>query len=357
MSIEDIQRVTGVLTSFLSGGWTGRTELRGRGIGFTENSRPTPAEAPPAAPEEKLLQVGHEISVGPTAKRTAKLIISLLYYLAQGLSRLVLELAGRSPAPRLVILYYHGIPDAYRSNFVRQLESIRRTARVVPASHRGSLPSGKPNVAITFDDAYVSVAKNALPALTARGFHSTIFVPTRALGGPPPWSMTKGSPDSIETVMSAEQIARLPSALVTVGAHSRTHPRLSRLAPSDAREEIEGSRLDLEGLTTQKIRLFALPYGDHDSSTIELCRMAGYEAVFSTTPALVDTTGSALVRGRVKVDPFDGRLEFFLKYNGAYAWAPYVSALKRKLRSHKSFPADPKLAPRQFASYKQPKQL
>jgi peptidoglycan/xylan/chitin deacetylase (PgdA/CDA1 family) len=348
--------VTEVLTNFLPGDWTGRTEVRDRGIGFSEGSRSTRVEAQPAVARRKPPQVGREISVGASAKRTAKLAISLLYYLARGLSRLVLRLAGRSPDPRLVILYYHGIPDAYRSNFVRQLESIRRNARVVPASHRGSLPPGKPNVAITFDDAYVSVAKNALPALIARGFHSTIFVPTGTLGGPPTWSMKVGSPDSIETVMSAEQIARLPSALVTVGSHSRTHPRLSRLAPSDAREEIEGSRHQLENLTTQEVRLFAFPYGDHDASTVELCRVAGYEAVFSTTPAPVDTTGSGLVRGRVKVDPFDGRLEFFLKYNGAYAWAPYVSSLKRKLRNYKSFPADQKSSPGQFASYKQPKQ-
>jgi peptidoglycan/xylan/chitin deacetylase (PgdA/CDA1 family) len=351
-----MQRVSGVLASFLPGDWTGRTEVRGRGIGFAEKSRPARPEAPPAAPDKKLPQVGREISVGPSAKRTAKLTISLLYHLARGLSQSVLRLAGRSPDPRLVILYYHGIPDAYRSNFVRQLESIRRKARVVPASHRGSLPSGKPNVAITFDDAYVSVAKNALPALTARGFHSTIFVPTGTLGGPPPWSMEDGSPDSFEIVMPAEQVARLPSALVAVGSHSRTHPRLSRLASSDAREEIERSRLELENLTTQEVRLFAFPYGDHDASTVELCRVAGYEAVFSTTPIPVDTTGSGLVRGRVKVDPFDGRLEFFLKYNGAYAWAPYVSSLKRKLRNYKASPAAQKLSPGQLASYKQPRQ-
>ena len=348
--------MTGVLTSFLPGNWIGRTEVRGQGIGFAAKSLASHTEAPPAVSRRKPPQVGDKISIGSSTKRLVKLTISLLYYLARGLSRFVLQLAGRSPAPRLVILYYHGIPDAYRSNFVRQLESIRRRARVVPASHRGSLPSGRPNVAITFDDAYVSVAKNALPALTARGFHSTIFVPTGTLGAPPSWSMEDGSPDSIETVMSAEQIAKLPSALVTVGSHSRTHPRLSRLAPGDAREEIEGSRHQLENLTTQEVRLFAFPYGDHDASTIELCRMAGYEAVFSTSPAPVDTTGSDLVRGRVKVDPFDGRLEFFLKYNGACAWLPYVSSLKRKLRNYKSFPADRKLSSGQFASYKQPKQ-
>jgi peptidoglycan/xylan/chitin deacetylase (PgdA/CDA1 family) len=248
-------------------------------------------------------------------------------------------MAGRSPGRKLIVLYYHGIPNAYRSNFVSQLESIRRRARVLPASYRGSLPSDKLSVAITFDDAYVSVAKNALPALASRGFHSTIFVPTATLGGPPNWAMEEGSPDSFEVVMSPEQIAKLVSPLVTLGSHSCTHPRLSRLAPSDARGEIEGSRIELQNLTAQEIRLFALPYGDHNASTIELCREAGYEAVFSTIPTSVDTKNPAFVRGRVKVDPFDGRLEFFLKYNGAYAWAPYVSALRRRLTNYRKPPA------------------
>jgi peptidoglycan/xylan/chitin deacetylase (PgdA/CDA1 family) len=273
-------------------------------------------------------------SIRGSAKRMAKLAISLLYFIARGLSRFVLQVVGRSPNRQLVILYYHGIPHAHRSNFVRQVESIRRRARVFPASHRGILPLGKPNVAITFDDAYASVAENALPELAARGFHSTIFAPVGSLGRRPTWQIADGSLDSYETVMSAEQIAKLPSSLVTLGSHACTHPRLSRMDPYDARKEIEGSRAKLQNLTTQDIRLFAFPYGDHDASTIELCRVAGYEYVFSSTPNPVDTTSSDFVRGRVKVDPFDGSLEFFLKYNGAYAWVSHVSSLKRKLRNY-----------------------
>lgn len=65
-----------------------------------------------------------------------------------------------------------------------------------------------------------------------------------------------------------------------------------------------------------------------------MCETAGYEFVFSTTPTPVGTTVSEFVRGRVKVDPYNSFLEFFLRYNGAYAWLAYVSFLKRKLRDH-----------------------
>jgi peptidoglycan/xylan/chitin deacetylase (PgdA/CDA1 family) len=322
--------VTRVLTSLLLGDRTGRTDVRGRAMCLAESSPPDRAQAT-AVPEEKLPQVRRDISVG-SAKRTAKLTISLLYYLVRGLSRFVLRLAGRAPGRKLIILYYHGIPDAYKSSFVRQLESIRRRARVLPASYRGGLPSGKPNVAITFDDAYASVAENALPELLGRGFHSTIFVPVGSLGNRPTWPIEDGSLDADETVMSVEQITSLPSSLVTLGSHTSTHPHLSRIEASIANEEIEGSRHKLQALTPEEVRLLAFPYGDHDASTIEKCKAAGYEHVFSVAPDPVDTTNSSFVRGRVKVDPFDWPLEFFLKYHGAYAWTSHVSLLKRKVR-------------------------
>jgi peptidoglycan/xylan/chitin deacetylase (PgdA/CDA1 family) len=276
-------------------------------------------------------------SIRASTKRIAKLAISLVYYIARRFSRFALELTGRSPTRSLVILYYHGIPLAYRSNFAHQMESIRRGAQVLPASYRGSLPWGKPNVAITFDDAYVSVAENALPELLGRGFHSTIFVPVGALGSRPTWPVEDGSLDADETVMSAEQITPLPSSLVTLGSHTSTHPRLSRVDARNAQEEIEGSRLKLQALTAQQVRLLAFPYGDHDASTIELCKAAGYDYVFSVAPDPVDTTNSSFVRGRVKVDPFDWPLEFFLKYHGAYAWLSQVSSLKRKLSDWRRF--------------------
>src|SRR5262245_7702431 len=133
---------------------------------------------------------GADVMIRGGFKRTAKLAISLCYF---PFSRFVSPALGHSPRQRLVILNYHGIPRAYRHNFVRQMEALRRAALVSPAFYRGILPSAKPNVAITFDDAYVSVAENALPELAARGFHCTIFVPAGSLGSHPTWVMENSS--------------------------------------------------------------------------------------------------------------------------------------------------------------------
>jgi len=265
-------------------------------------------------------------------KRPAKLAISLSYFLIQKTIGFVLQAVGRAPNPQLIILYYHGIPKTHRHNFARQMQMLRRGALVFPANYREALPSGKPNVAITFDDAYISVAENALPELAGCGFHSTIFVPVGSLGSRPNWVMEGSGADSGEIVMSAERIAMLSSPLVTFGSHSITHPHLSRIKFGDARKEIEGSRDKLEHLTKEEIRLFAFPYGDHDVSTVDLCRAAGYEHVFTTVPLPVKIEDSSFLRGRVQVEPFDSPLEFFLKYNGSYEWLSHVSKIKRVWR-------------------------
>jgi peptidoglycan/xylan/chitin deacetylase (PgdA/CDA1 family) len=265
-------------------------------------------------------------------KRFTKLVISFCYFIVLKAVGFVLQAVGRPSKPRLVILYYHGIPQFCRHNFARQMRALGRRALVFPANYRGILPSGKPNVAITFDDAYDSVAENALPELAAHGFHSTIFVPVGSLGRRPEWVMEGNGVPSSEVVMSAERIATLSSPLVTLGSHSITHPHLSRMKFHDAQTEIEGSRDKLQELTKENIGLFAFPYGDHDASTVGLCRAAGYEYVFSIVPQPIKTDDSNFVRGRVKVEPFEGPLEFFLKYNGAYAWVSYFTAIKRKWR-------------------------
>ena len=187
-------------------------------------------------------------------------------------------------------------------------------------------------------------AENALPELAAHSFHSTIFVLSAHWEAIPTWTMEHRSLDSDEIVRSSQRIATFPSSLVTLRSHPRAHPHLSESDHDDTGSKSKVHTPSLREFTAQDIRLLAFPYGDYDASVVELCRHAGYDYVFTTTPHGVDTASANFVRGRVKVEPFDGPLEFFLKYNGAYAWTSIVSSLKKKLKSitkgSASYPTD-----------------
>jgi peptidoglycan/xylan/chitin deacetylase (PgdA/CDA1 family) len=274
-------------------------------------------------------------------RRSTKIGISLIYYLVREIGGLVLRLLGQQPRGRLTILYYHEVTADCRSNFARQMEALRRKALVVPASHRGPLPSAKNRkcVAITFDDAFRSVAENALPELGKHSFHATIFVPVGWLGQTPGWTMDPAETGSVdvpelsEVVMSAEQLSGLSRSLVSLGSHTLSHPLLLELEPERAREEVERSRALLAEVSGRDVLEFAFPYGAHNEATVAMCRAALYETVYSIIPEEVDTTSQGFLRGRTKTEPSDGPLEFFLKFNGAYEWMGYGVAFKRSLRS------------------------
>jgi peptidoglycan/xylan/chitin deacetylase (PgdA/CDA1 family) len=267
-------------------------------------------------------------------KRKVKIAISVIYFVVAMIVRSGLHLFGRSPAARLVVLYYHGVPAEFRLNFKRQMDALQRRASVIPASYRGSLPPGKKHVAITFDDALDNIIENALPELACRGFHATVFVPVGWIGRRPYWQVDGDDLGPDDVVMSLEQLRRLDPSLVSLGAHTVTHPLLSKLDKKHLREEIEGSRDQLAEMSGRDIQSFSFPYGDHDASCLEMCKAARYDSVFSIVPEDVDTASSEILRGRTSVDPSDGAIEFFLKFNGAYVWAAQLAPITRQLRAH-----------------------
>ena len=70
--------------------------------------------------------------------------------------------------PALTVLYYHAVRADQAAAFEAQMALLRRTANIVPADHTGPLDRDRPNVAVTFDDAFRSVREHALPAGTVR---------------------------------------------------------------------------------------------------------------------------------------------------------------------------------------------
>lgn len=271
-------------------------------------------------------------------RRYVKIGISLAYYALRGIVFCSFRLAGRPRPRRLTILYYHAVSSEDRIRFARQIDALHRRAHVLPASYRGELPSGKKCVAITFDDAFVSVADNALPELARRSFHSTIFVPVDWMGRVPGWAMKKSEtatamePEQAEVVMTSDQLRGLDGSLVSLGSHSLTHRSMVEINTTHAQKEIEHSRHRLAELSGREILEFSFPYGEYDEPAVAICRAAGYTTIFSIRAQGTDTTTAGLLRGRTKVDPSDSRIEFFLKFNGAYDWMGYNVSLRKMLR-------------------------
>jgi len=94
---------------------------------------------------------------------------------------------------------------------------------------------------------------------------------------------------SSELMLTTSQLQTLArSSLVTIGAHTHSHPILAVEDEATAREEITASKRRLEALTDRSVGLFAYPNGrpgaDYTARDVGLARAAGFDAAVSTAP-------------------------------------------------------------------------
>ncbi len=89
-----------------------------------------------------------------------------------------------------------------------------------------------------------------------------------------------------DLMMSSRQVAALPRAGMTIGAHTVTHPILAEVDMETARKEIVAGRRRLEEIGGAPVRLFAYPNGkperDYLPQHVELVRALGFDAAVST---------------------------------------------------------------------------
>lgn len=92
-------------------------------------------------------------------------------------------------------------------------------------------------------------------------------------------------PDDL--MMTGEQVRGLKSEGMTIGAHTCTHPILSKINDADAYQEIASGKRELETLLGEQISLFAYPNGgpgrDYEIQHVEMVRELGFRAAVSTS--------------------------------------------------------------------------
>lgn len=190
-------------------------------------------------------------------------------------------------------------PLAFRAH-VAMLAGIGCTGVTVTDIARwqqGEITLPQHPVAITFDDAYTSVADGALPVLDEYGWPCTIFAVTSQLGGTNAWD-TDAPPARL---MDTETLAALAAAGHEIGSHTRNHRRIKGLCDADAMEELAGSRQELEDALARPVTSFAFPYGSHDRTALAHVQAAGYRAACTLKRWANPSTADGFRLGRMSV--------------------------------------------------------
>lgn len=190
--------------------------------------------------------------------------------------------------PSVTILAYHAIGDdgpgpvcLPRAIFERQVAGLAEAGcrflelDDVVAHLRSGSPFPPRAVALTFDDAYESVHRHALPFLDRLGLTATVFPVTSELGGHNRWDAATGAMPELALV-SGSQLDELVAAGWQVGGHTHTHRPLTSLAPAEVGEELNRSNAVLEDRLGRAITTMAYPYGCHDA-TVRTAAAARYD--------------------------------------------------------------------------------
>ena len=137
------------------------------------------------------------------------------------------------------------------------------------------LPQGTQVLAITFDDGFVSNLEAAVPVMREFGCRAINYLVADRIGKTSDWESAEGG--EARPLMDEPQIRDWMAAGNWVGAHTCTHPRLSRIPRERAREEIVSGKKKLEDRFGVPMEHFAYPFGDYDEVVVDLVREAGFK--------------------------------------------------------------------------------
>lgn len=239
----------------------------------------------------------------------------------------------RRPASR--ILTYHSVGhrghemNVTPADFEAQMRWLVRHHPVITLEEAAA---GVPGVAITFDDGYRDNLLHAAPVLHALEIPATIFMVSDRAGG-----VLDGDPEPATGVlMNVDELRALRALGIQVGAHTRTHPRLARLDEAAQRDEILGSKLQLEALLGQNVSSFAYPYGsaaDYTAVSVRLAEEAGYALAVSNRYGHNTPVADRYALRRIWIDATDTLPLFQAKVDGSLDGLRVLeSALALKVR-------------------------
>ena len=104
--------------------------------------------------------------------------------------------------------------------------------------------------------------------------------------------------------LSWEMVGTMSKNGIEFGAHTRSHPILTRMeSETRMREEIGGSKTRLEEETQAPVRHFSYPNGEWDERTDRLVRQAGFTSAVTVCPGLNPVRPDPFHLRRISIEP------------------------------------------------------
>jgi peptidoglycan/xylan/chitin deacetylase (PgdA/CDA1 family) len=149
-------------------------------------------------------------------------------------------------------------------------------------------------ILLTFDDGYRDFYTNAFPILKKYQAKSTEYIISGFIGRP--------------NNMTLSQLLEISSSgLVEIGAHTQHHIDLQHAPFKQAKEEILGSKTQLEKLLHVPVMSFAYPGGRYNIQSVGIVKDAGFTTAVTTHPGIGASSDNRLTLLRLRPGSRSGR--------------------------------------------------
>jgi len=196
-------------------------------------------------------------------------------------------------------------PKSFR-NHLEYFKKSKKNAVVLDVIVNGTLDKGR-DIAITFDDGFLSCFEEAYPLLLEFEQKATFYVVTDFIGK--------------EEYMDKEQIRELDRQGFEIGSHARSHQWLPQMKQEEVREEVTFSKNYLEDLLGKSVTSFSYPFGALNQMVIDETKAAGYHNACATNPPRGFAWEDPFTLKRIKISrTADNPLNLWFKTSGYYTF-------------------------------------
>lgn len=186
------------------------------------------------------------------------------------------------------VLMYHHIGDpppgiklwalyVSRLNFAFQMWYLKKAGYNLISLEElsGAMAAGAKlppySVALTFDDGFRDFYLNAYPVLKKYDLPATVFTVTGQCGRNADWEGIELTGTGA-LMTGAEMSAIMSDSKIVFAPHTASHKKLSALNRAEAESEILSSIEAVKNIGGRAPFSFAAPYGDYNSSTLEILK-------------------------------------------------------------------------------------